>query len=115
MGFYEPRRFSADERAFVGTLGKQCAQALLRAARLEREEAARSWLVTTLRSIGDAVIATDAGGAVSFMNPIAERLTGWSEAEARGRPLEEVFVILSELTRASVDQHQVGPGRFLFV
>jgi PAS domain S-box-containing protein len=103
VGYYTPRRFSAEERRFVITLAGHCAQALLRAARLEREDDARRWLVTTLRSIGDAVIATDAQGAVTFMNPIAEALTGWAEADARGRPLDEVFCIFSEQTRATVE------------
>jgi PAS domain S-box-containing protein len=53
-------------------------------------------LATTLRSIGDAVIATDAGGRVTTMNPVAEQLTGWSLAEALGKPLESVFRIVSE-------------------
>jgi PAS domain S-box-containing protein len=55
---------------------------------------------TTLKSIGDAVIATDARGAVTFLNPVAETLTQWSLAEARGKPLNEVFRIIHEHTRA---------------
>src|SRR6185369_7765409 len=93
VGFHQPRRFSAEERDFVRTLANHCAQALLRASRLEREDEARRWLGTTLRSIGDAVIATDAAGHVTFMNPVAETLTGWPETEARGRPLDDVFCI----------------------
>lgn len=53
----------------------------------------------TLASIGDAVISTDFDGRVTFLNPVAERLTGWSEAEALGRPLDEVFRIVNEVTR----------------
>jgi PAS domain S-box-containing protein len=103
MGFYEPRRFSQDERNFVETLTRQCAQALVRAARLEREDEARRWFTTTLRSIGDAVIATDPDGRIAFMNPIAEALTGWEEAAARGRPLDQVFSIRTEETGAPVE------------
>lgn len=57
----------------------------------------------TLKSIGDAVIATDARCVVELLNPEAEALTGWMEAEARGRPLEEVFRIHHELTRQKVE------------
>ncbi|MGC4090072.1 MAG: ATP-binding protein [Polyangiaceae bacterium] len=103
VGFYAEHAFSVDERAFVDTLAYQCAQALLRATRLEAEEAARQWFVTTLRSIGDAVIATDPAGRVTFMNPVAERLTGFAESEASGQPLESIFQIFSEETRASVE------------
>jgi PAS domain S-box-containing protein len=103
VGYYHARQFFAEERAFIDTLAHQCAQALLRASRLEAEEAARRWFVTTLRSIGDAVIATDADGRVTFMNPIAERLTGFSESEAVGEPLVDVFQIFSEHTRATVE------------
>jgi PAS domain S-box-containing protein len=103
VGFYQPRRFPPDERMFVETLAGHCAQALLRAERSEGEDEARRWLATTLRSIGDAVIATDGQGRVTFMNPIAENLTGWSESDARGRPLDEVFCIFSEQTRAVVE------------
>jgi PAS domain S-box-containing protein len=57
----------------------------------------------TLTSIGDAVIATDDTGMVSFMNPEAARLTGWSPSEARGKPLDQVFHIVNEETRQRVD------------
>ena len=53
---------------------------------------------TTLRSIGDAVISTDSRGCVGFLNAVAERLTGWSNDEARGRPLLDVFAIFDETT-----------------
>jgi PAS domain S-box-containing protein len=57
----------------------------------------------TLASIGDAVIATDAEGRVTFINPIAEELTGWNRREAMGRKLGEIFRISNELTRAPVE------------
>jgi PAS domain S-box-containing protein len=103
VGYYAPRVFPPDERLFIETLSGHCAQALLRAARREREDEARRWLATTLRSIGDAVIATDADGRITFMNPVAETLTGWPASEARGRALEDVFAIFSEQTRARVE------------
>jgi PAS domain S-box-containing protein len=56
-------------------------------------------LAVTLNSIGDAVIATDARARVMRMNPVAEQLTGWSQAEATGRPVEEVFHIINQETR----------------
>jgi PAS domain S-box-containing protein len=55
-------------------------------------------LAVTLGSIGDAVITTDGAGRVVLMNPPAEALTRWSAAEATGRPLSEVFRIVSEET-----------------
>jgi len=103
MGFFAEQRFSAEERRSAETFTKLCAQALLRALRRDRERRAWRFLATTLQSIGDAVIATDTAGSVTFMNGVAERLTGWSEAEARGRPLSEVFRIISEQTRQVVE------------
>jgi PAS domain S-box-containing protein len=71
---------------------------------MEREQRqAQEEFRTTLYSIGDAVITTDTEGLVKHINPVAERLTGWSEAEARGKPLEEVFRIINEETRAAVE------------
>ena len=60
-------------------------------------------LSTTLDSIGDAVIATDMSGLVVRMNPVAERLTGWSEADGIGCPLPTVFHIINETTREPVE------------
>jgi len=57
----------------------------------------------TLASIGDGVIATDAAGRVTFLNGVAEALTGWDQAAAAGRPLEEVFRIVHEHTREPVE------------
>ncbi|MDP2675513.1 MAG: PAS domain S-box protein [Dehalococcoidia bacterium] len=65
----------------------------------EREE----WLSTTLSSIGDAVIATDTAGRVTFLNPAAQSLTGWSQEEAFGRPLGEVFKVVREDTGQPVN------------
>jgi PAS domain S-box-containing protein len=59
----------------------------------------REWLRVTLDSIGDAVIATDTRGRVTFLNPTAQALTGWSEEESTGRPLVEIFTIVNEETR----------------
>src|ERR1044072_8802158 len=82
---------------FIAALADRSARAKA-SARADRES-----LQTTLRSIGDAVIATDAAGRVRFMNPVAERLTGWPLAEAEGRPLGGIFKIVNEVTRATVE------------
>jgi PAS domain S-box-containing protein len=60
-------------------------------------------LRVTLRSIGDAVIATDARGRVVFMNQAAQALVGWSEREALARPLDDVFQVVHEITRSRVE------------
>jgi PAS domain S-box-containing protein len=77
---------------------------------LEREkeargaaEEAKNSLATMLRSIGDAVVATDEHGVVTLVNPVAEKLTGWTESEARGRPLRVIFHIVNEETRQLVE------------
>jgi PAS domain S-box-containing protein len=61
------------------------------------------WLATTLKSIGDGVIATDKEGAVKFMNPVAEALTGWRQQEALGKGMGDVFRILNGDTRQPLD------------
>ncbi len=57
----------------------------------------------TLQSIGDGVITTDANGCIETLNPVAENLTGWEGAEAKGRKLQEVFNILNEATREPLE------------
>ena len=60
-------------------------------------------LAITLRSIGDAVIATDNRGVITMTNPVAEKLTGWPNKEAVGKPLDEVFRIVNEDSRETVE------------
>ncbi len=65
--------------------------ALCRHSAHKKVNESRNWLYTTLRSIGDAVITTDTDGSVTFINPIAEQLTGWTQEEGVGRAIDEVF------------------------
>lgn len=72
-----------------------------KAAVVIAEQAER--LRTTLASIGDAVIATDAEGQITMMNAVAESLTGWKIEQAAGLPLKKVFNIVNETTRQLVE------------
>ena len=75
------------------------------AARLAQMRASEQHevLSVTLRSIGDAVITTDTEGQINYLNRVAESLTGWSQTEALGQPLEHVFNIVNETTRLPVE------------
>jgi len=94
--------------AFVGVLTAVLSQALRVAhqraeaeARALREQ--REWLAVTLSSIADGVITTDTAGCITFINPVAQALTGWSSQEAVGLPLRTVFRLLSEHDRKPVE------------
>ncbi len=63
----------------------------------------RQWFEIALASIGDGVITADMQGQVTFLNPVAESLTGWSHQEAVGQPLEKVFCIVNEESHAPVE------------
>ncbi len=63
----------------------------------------REWLRVTLNSIGDGVIAAGTDGRITFLNPVAADLTGWSPAEALGQPIEAVFRIVNEKTHAPTE------------
>ncbi len=67
----------------------------------ERER--KQWFLTLLRSVGDAVIATNANGRITFMNPAAEAATGWSEAAAKQQRLESVFRTVKADTRERLE------------
>jgi PAS domain S-box-containing protein len=66
------------------------------------QQSEQRW-ATTLASVGDAVIATDTAGRITFMNKVAEALTGWSLSEAFAKPIAEVFDIINESTHQKVD------------
>jgi len=70
-----------------------------RRAAQDEIQAQHEQLQVTLHSIGDAVITTDNAGRVQYLNPVAERLTGWSDADARDRALTEVYRTIDENTR----------------
>ena len=89
----ELQRSNADLERRVAERTKELTRAVAAIA------AERELLRTTLGSIGDGVIVTDLEGRTTFLNPVAEKLTGWATAEAKGRPLGEVFRIVSEQTR----------------
>jgi len=72
--------------------------------RMEKQlQESEAWFSTTLRSIGDAVIATNQNGDVTFINPIAEALTGWKQKEAVGKKLNDIFHILDEQTNELIE------------
>ena len=63
----------------------------------------RRVLASTLASIGDAVLATDREGRITFLNPVAEALTGWSGARGTGKAVEDVLRLIDERTRGAID------------
>jgi PAS domain S-box-containing protein len=94
-----------NEEQLLRSVVQQNAQSI-HLARRRAEEVLRKqsdWLWVTLSSIGDAVITTDVEGRVTFMNRVAESLTGWAQAEAMGRSLTDIFQILNEQSRQPVE------------
>jgi PAS domain S-box-containing protein len=88
----------------IALLGGAMRVAQRRAERAkEAERRQREQLQITLKSIGDAVLTTDAQGRVTALNPVAESLTGWTNDEATNESLEAVFVIVNEATRQPVE------------
>jgi PAS domain S-box-containing protein len=105
------------ENAQLGTVAPRGIQTIPDAKRLVEEELARGkeihdllrelaqqkeWFEITLSSIGDAVITTDMAGRITFMNPVAEAMTGWQRRDADGRLLATVFRIIDERSRHTV-------------
>ena len=78
----------------------------------EEEPPGQGWWLSALRSIADAVIATDGAGRVTFANPAASRLTGWASEDCQGRPVAEVLHLVDAATGrdASLPAAPAGPG-----
>src|SRR5215467_2839127 len=84
-------------------------RAMLRLRNAElRVREREAWLKTVMSSIGDAVITTDLEGRVTLINPVAQDMVGWTEGEAGGRPLTEVFRIINEQTRQPSENPVAG-------
>ncbi|MDQ3159676.1 MAG: EAL domain-containing protein, partial [Pseudomonadota bacterium] len=84
------------QRLFVGFIRDITARKRTEDALVEEKERAQ----TTLRSIGDAVVSTDSAGRIAFLNPMAQRLSGWSQADAYGRPCMDILHFQDESTDA---------------
>jgi PAS domain S-box-containing protein len=98
-----PAAFSPAELAHLDRLATQAAIAIENARLYSSLRQNEQWLSTMLQSIGDAVIATDATGRVTFTNPIAQALTGWPPDAVAGKRLEEFFKVINEKTRQPVE------------
>jgi PAS domain S-box-containing protein len=102
-----PAEYAEDleEKELFDELADDLSFALYKIEAEERRKAAEETIIrqkaeleATLYGIGDGVIAADSEGCVARMNPTAERMTGWTEDEAKGRPLETIFQIINEKT-----------------
>ncbi len=102
-GSRNPSFPTVQDRLLLGVGANQTAIVVQRWRSEERLRQEQEWLRVTLASIGDAVIATDTQGRVTFLNGVAQQLTGWTQADAEGQPLETVFTILNEQTRQPVE------------
>ncbi|MHB8765918.1 MAG: hybrid sensor histidine kinase/response regulator, partial [Deferrisomatales bacterium] len=93
------KAWSDEDIGLLQVVGEIFCQTLARKASEAALEAERERLAVTLRSIGDGVITTDTEGRVALVNPVAEALTGWPQAEAAGQPLDRVCRLLPEPSR----------------
>lgn len=98
-----PHNYDETDLQLAQELGRRVALAVENAQLYEQTQRQRERLRVTLVSIGDAVITTDREGCITFMNRVAETCTGWPLDEARGKPLSEVFRIINEDTRQTVE------------
>src|SRR5207237_7788372 len=96
--FFTERSFEPDEALLpmMAAIGQDIAQFIRRRRAEQALSAERERLRVTLSSIGDAVIVTDTAGRATFLNPVAEALTGWRQEEAAGLALDQVFRIVNE-------------------
>ena len=103
VAFFSKQKLSADVLNELAPVADGIAQWIKRKQSEMEFVEQREWLNVTLRSIGDAVVATGTDGRVTFVNRVAEHLTGWNSDDALGQPLEKIFNALQEETRRPVD------------
>ncbi len=89
--------------ALAEELARRASSALENSLLYDEAREQQERLRVTLASIGDAVIATDATGRITFMNMVAQEVTGWTQDDTAGKMLHEVFVIINETTRQTVE------------
>ncbi len=101
---FNPGELNEEHTTELQSINERLQQEIAERKRAQEElRREKERLFVTLSSIGDGVIAVDNRGLVTLLNPVAESLTGWGQAEALGRPLEEVFIIESEYSDQPVE------------
>lgn len=103
VALFARRPLMEDTLRATAAIASGIAQTIERARAQERLRVSEEWLSTILKSIGDGVIATDAVGRVTFINPVATALTGWSADAAKGMRVDTVFNLIDESMRPSVE------------
>jgi PAS domain S-box-containing protein len=103
MALFARRPLSEATLGAMASVADEIAVGVERKTAHERLHEQREWLAVTLASIGDAVITTDAQGRVTFLNGVAQEMTGWALDDAEGRQLVAVFPIVNEQTRRPVE------------
>ena len=101
--YLEDKPFLNEEEHLISDIGKRLKSIIEQRKTHQKLRVSEEWFSTTLKSIGDAVIATDRMGNIQFVNPIAEDLTGYESEKSIGKPLEDIFNIINEETRKSVE------------
>jgi PAS domain S-box-containing protein len=99
FGHSKPGIFTESDEHIIEGLAAQAAIAMDNARLYREARDQQERLRITLAGIGDAVIATDTQGRITFMNGVAQALTAWTEQDAIGKPLKDVFCIVNEFTR----------------
>lgn len=98
------RYLSPEDVALAEELGRTAALAVDNARLYYQTQNQRERFEVTLRSIGDAVIAANPQGVIELMTPIAESLTGWTQEEAVGKPVNDIFKIVAESVKSALDE-----------
>ena len=103
VAMFSRTTFSAHSFADLGVISDSIAQFIDRRRAEESARAQAELIRVTLSSIGDGVLATDARGSVTFLNAVAQELTGWAQEDAAGKPITTVFNIVNEETEQVVE------------
>jgi len=101
--YLEDKPFLKEEENLIDDLGKRLKIIIEQKEAKQKLKESEEWLSTTLKSIGDGVITIDTNGNITFLNPVAESLSGWKQEDVIGHHINEIFIVINEFTRNPVD------------
>jgi len=101
--YLEDKPFLKEEESLIDDLGKRLKAIIEQKEAKKKLKESEEWLSTTLKSIGDGVITMDTNGNITFLNPVAESLSGWIQEDCIGHHINEIFIIINEFTRNPVE------------